>query len=479
MNNPNNRAPKKVFISYSWSSEEKVCEIVERLMYSGIDVVFDKYDLKEGQDKYVFMEKSVNDDTVDRVLIFCDKVYADKANNRTGGVGDETIIISPEIYSNVKQNKFIPIILEHEDNGEPCCPSYIKSRIYIDLSNDDNFEASFEKLIRNIYDMPLYKKPPLGNRPEWLGDDDVTLSEIKSIVKQLKDNNGKNSRKEEYLVKKAKESFIDAALKYGNLHRKDPEEMLTIIEQTKPYRDLFVDYCELIICSDLPSSVIIADFFENIYNQTRYSSTNGFYQDTDDDMSNFIIWELFICATAVLLNYEKYKELNSLLTHTYFLKQRFISDNLIPSTYGAFRNYNRTIEDIIKPQTEYKNYHSLTAEITIKREWKHLITKDTIVNADLVLYQLGVLLNTDLTGSREWFPSTYLYKDNRQEIWIRLSSKEYCMRISPLFGCETIDELKAVIKKAHFSSDFTYPRAFRCAPGITASIEIDDIGKYN
>ena len=70
MNNPNNRAPKKVFISYSWSSEEKVCEIVERLMYSGIDVVFDKYDLKEGQDKYVFMEKSVNDDTVDRVLIF-------------------------------------------------------------------------------------------------------------------------------------------------------------------------------------------------------------------------------------------------------------------------------------------------------------------------------------------------------------------------------------------------------------------------
>ena len=62
---------------------------------------------------------------------------------------------------------------------------------------------------------------------------------------------------------------------------------------------------------------------------------------------------------------------------------------------------------------------------------------------------------------------------------IRLSSKEYCMRISPLFGCETIDELKAVIKKAHFSSDFTYPRAFRCAPGITASIEIDDIGKYN
>lgn len=27
MNNPNNRAPKKVFISYSWSSEEKYAKL--------------------------------------------------------------------------------------------------------------------------------------------------------------------------------------------------------------------------------------------------------------------------------------------------------------------------------------------------------------------------------------------------------------------------------------------------------------------
>ena len=93
---------KKVFISYSWAVQERVVELAERLIANGIDVVLDVYDLKEGQDKYAFMEQSVNDDTIDRVLIICDKTYAEKANNREGGVGDETVIISQEVYGQVK-----------------------------------------------------------------------------------------------------------------------------------------------------------------------------------------------------------------------------------------------------------------------------------------------------------------------------------------------------------------------------------------
>ena len=46
----------KIFISYSWSSDEMVLALAERLVSHGIDVVLDKWDLKEGQDKYVFMD---------------------------------------------------------------------------------------------------------------------------------------------------------------------------------------------------------------------------------------------------------------------------------------------------------------------------------------------------------------------------------------------------------------------------------------
>jgi hypothetical protein len=38
--------------------------------------------LKEGQDKYHFMEQMVNDETVDKVLLVCNKEYAQKANKK-------------------------------------------------------------------------------------------------------------------------------------------------------------------------------------------------------------------------------------------------------------------------------------------------------------------------------------------------------------------------------------------------------------
>ena len=62
---------KKIFISYSWkpyTHKLKVIELAERLTNDGIHVILDDWDLKEGQDKYHFMEQMVNDDSVNKVL---------------------------------------------------------------------------------------------------------------------------------------------------------------------------------------------------------------------------------------------------------------------------------------------------------------------------------------------------------------------------------------------------------------------------
>ena len=139
----------KIFISYSWSSDALVLELANRLVFHGVDVVLDKWDLKEGNDKYEFMERCVNDSSI-KVLIICDKAYAQKANDRTGGVGDETVIISSEVYGNARQEKFIPIIAERDEEGKEYVPTYIKTRIYIDLSNPEKYEEEYEKLLRNI-----------------------------------------------------------------------------------------------------------------------------------------------------------------------------------------------------------------------------------------------------------------------------------------------------------------------------------------
>ena len=75
----------KVFVSYSWSSsrhQELVKSWADRLIEDGVEVILDIYELKEGQDKYAFMESMVIDKTVTHVLVICDKAYSEKADAR-------------------------------------------------------------------------------------------------------------------------------------------------------------------------------------------------------------------------------------------------------------------------------------------------------------------------------------------------------------------------------------------------------------
>lgn len=236
---------KKIFISYSWTVQERVVELAERLIANGIDVVLDVYDLKEGQDKYAFMEQSVNDDTIDRVLIICDKTYAEKANNREGGVGDETVIISQEVYGQVKQEKFIPIIFEVDENNKAYCPHYIKSRIYIDLSTeDDRYETEYEKLLRNIYEKPLFKKPALGSQPEWLENDTVDLSALRDTVKQIRGYTGGNTAKADFLLRKGIEQFVEAAKSF---EASDLDSLLPAIDSTNSHPRTMERQCMCIL----------------------------------------------------------------------------------------------------------------------------------------------------------------------------------------------------------------------------------------
>jgi hypothetical protein len=105
----------KLFISYSWSNpdhEQSVVSLATDLRDSGIDVILDKWDLKEGDDAYVFMEQMVTNPDIQKVAIVTDRTYAEKADGRSGGVGTETQIISKEVYEQTQQNKFVAVVME-------------------------------------------------------------------------------------------------------------------------------------------------------------------------------------------------------------------------------------------------------------------------------------------------------------------------------------------------------------------------------
>ena len=158
----------KVFISYSWSSEQHkqwVLDLAKKLVSeSGLDVILDRWHGVVGHDRFHFMEESIK--LADKVLVICDKTYCEKANGRLGGVGTETIIITPDVYKDTKQEKFIPVSLEME-KGEYLLPDFFKSRFALGMVHSGGFEQSFKELERLLWEEPLLTPPERGKKPDF------------------------------------------------------------------------------------------------------------------------------------------------------------------------------------------------------------------------------------------------------------------------------------------------------------------------
>ena len=101
--------------------------------------------------------------------------YVSKANDDEGGVGYERMIVNAELVRNLGTDKFIPII--RQASGKEKTPAFLGTRVYADFRNDSQFDAECEKLIRELYEMPIVEKPPLGESP---------FSSVESDARRLK-----------------------------------------------------------------------------------------------------------------------------------------------------------------------------------------------------------------------------------------------------------------------------------------------------
>lgn len=119
---PFDTSPPKVFVSYSWESDdhkEWVRALAERLTQNGVNVRLDQWHLVLGQSLTQFMETEVH--TCDFVLVVCTKDYYRKSLARTGGVGYEQQIITGNIVAGNPREHFIPIVRDGDFAPGPEC----------------------------------------------------------------------------------------------------------------------------------------------------------------------------------------------------------------------------------------------------------------------------------------------------------------------------------------------------------------------
>ena len=154
----------KVFISYSHDSSEHrrwVSELGAKLRHNGVDAILDQWDLGPGDDVTQFMERGIMDS--DRVLVICTDSYVKKANAGEGGVGYERMIATAQLVQDLGTNKFIPII--RQALAKEKIPQGLRERVYIDFTDDNQFDEKFDELLHELHRVPVVKKPPLGKNP--------------------------------------------------------------------------------------------------------------------------------------------------------------------------------------------------------------------------------------------------------------------------------------------------------------------------
>ena len=473
----------KVFISYAWGTEDyqtKVLSFATDLMNDGIDVVLDRWSLKEGNDTYAFMEQSVTDLTITNVLILLDPNYAKKANERNGGVGTETQIISPEVYNKVKQEKFLPVVFEREENGEIPKPQYLKTMLHFDVSQDEKYDLEYQRLVKRLYGIEIVEKPELGKKPSWIEERSSIPTKTRMKYECLKQQKSDNVKKDEFrnFLFDIKDNIVN--FKKDELGNSiSPDKYIELYKDMKIFRD---DFLHLLKYSFyVPESYkILASIMEEICIGIKDKS--GY----EGEVTRTLLHEIFIYIVAFYLKNKDYDALSYILSKTYFVDRYGYDD---AQSFNVFYDNNENLDRAVS-QKDGKKYYSGTANYWINNINVEVCNKNEFVFADVFCYNAAIFIE-NYTDGWFWFPITYIYSRMEygnslfRQFAVRLKSKEHLQEITKIMGFSNIDafkkkyiEIETRMKEGNFR-EYRYNSAFETAPVICQFIKAEELGIRN
>lgn len=443
----------KTFISYCWTTPEHetwVLNFAEELVSAGVDVVLDKWELKEGHDLVGFMERMVTDEAVKKVIMICDKLYAEKADGRSGGVGTETQIISQKVYENQNQEKFVALIVEKNEDGKPYLPTYYTSRKYIDLSSGSDYSKNYETLLRWIYNRPLHVKPEIGKMPAFLTEDNNS-----------KISTGINCRRAIQAIKEVKStSYIDIDIYYKNVieelkkfrmtSSKSSEEILENLESLLPLRNELCQIFDLIALYN-PSSEVITrttNFLEQLLYLYYPEENQNSYYTSDFDNFKFLAHETFLILVSSLIKNNRFDVCRSVIQKKFYIQHSTSNNNGLHG-FCFFYNHLESLERV--NETTGRRLLSLHSCLLKERCEKGNGKFSYIIQADLVCYLHYINgANKENESLDYWYPFTLIYNNSfgrALEIFERAADKNYFEEMSKLFSTNGMAFFNKVAEK--------------------------------
>lgn len=466
----------KVFISYSWHPEKNkiwVQRLAERLIQDGVNVKLDVWDLKHGHDKYVFMEQMVKDSDIKKVLVICNEDYARKADDRTGGVGTESTIMSSDIYSLAEQTKFIPILVEKK-NGEPCLPTFLKSRMYIDMSSNDIYELGYDQLLRDIYEKPLLRKPALGKMPSYLEADEPVLLSTAQEQRMLKEKVAESTNLQTWIAKycdKLIESLDQFKVTFRGGKTGDLIEMIEkSIASMQVVNNDFITFVETVASNSECNGKQFVDFFEKLlqYYEDKdielASSTDSWHLCNDN--YRFFNYELFLSFAAIMLKYERFDIIKEVVDTDYCILSNRLGRQIKALNFAEFQKHNYTLD-------YYKGNNGYSSSSQVANLMRNYGGDkfNTWVEVDILLYYLSLIYGKPGDRMSMWYPTLSIF--NRAfEILPKIASMRYFEKAKVMFDVGDKDSFKTLLVR---TKDELQRDAYHRIPNLKEGLSYDKV----
>ncbi|MEP9853605.1 toll/interleukin-1 receptor domain-containing protein [Staphylococcus shinii] len=303
----------QVFISYAHTNDEHKARVkfiaYELRLNYGLEVILDDWSFRKGQD----LNKAMEDfgTKSDIVLIIGDKNYVDKANERDGGVGKESVLFSDTYPQNFKNNKYTILyaFTEKDEDNKPITPKYMRGINSFDLTDESKDLEKIDEIAREIYGEPKDVAPPVGAKPDF-----SKSNHMQSIRKMKLATNIDNS-----LLKDIIEEI--------------KVELAEIDEEYKKYQDVSIrqDFSRIKVLLNYWDSIIkkvtkpndIAKIFEELLNTLDLSVRSN------NDATRIFIRLSFIYTVTYAIETENFSLLDDLIKYDYTIDRRECSYNEI------------------------------------------------------------------------------------------------------------------------------------------------------
>lgn len=445
----------------------------ERLIQDGVNVKLDVWDLKHGHDKYVFMEQMVKDSDIKKVLVICNEDYARKADDRTGGVGTESTIMSSDIYSLAEQTKFIPILVEKK-NGEPCLPTFLKSRMYIDMSSNDIYELGYDQLLRDIYEKPLLRKPALGKMPSYLEADEPVLLSTAQEQRMLKEKVAESTNLQTWIAKycdKLIESLDQFKVTFRGGKTGDLIEMIEkSIASMQVVNNDFITFVETVASNSECNGKQFVDFFEKLlqYYEDKdielASSTDSWHLCNDN--YRFFNYELFLSFAAIMLKYERFDIIKEVVDTDYCILSNRLGRQIKALNFAEFQKHNYTLD-------YYKGNNGYSPSSQVANLMRNYGGDkfNTWVEVDILLYYLSLIYGKPGDRMSMWYPTLSIY--NRAfEILPKIASMRYFEKAKVMFDVGDKDSFKTLLVR---TKDELQRDAYHRIPNLKEGLSYDKV----